>query len=165
MFTRWFISDQGLGLGLVWCCVSQIAMATELWCKDCTCYCSNCIYYVSQEPKTTIKFMFKLTFKFNTTFWHHLKAIYNEQCFKFVYCWTFTFLWFPKILFISAVGSKLFVFTMFFCRSKLRVEDLREMQQANKEASWASDKDATNCKLCEKPFSVARRKVGIVMLL
>lgn len=45
------------------------------------------------------------------------------------------------------------------CRSKLRVEDLREMQQVNKEASWASDKDATHCKLCTKPFSVARRKV------
>ncbi|XP_052266589.1 RUN and FYVE domain-containing protein 2-like isoform X4 [Dreissena polymorpha] len=42
--------------------------------------------------------------------------------------------------------------------SKLQMEGMKEMQQMNKEAMWASDKDATNCKLCEKPFSVARRK-------
>ncbi|XP_053392924.1 RUN and FYVE domain-containing protein 2-like isoform X3 [Mercenaria mercenaria] len=42
--------------------------------------------------------------------------------------------------------------------SKLRVEDMRELQMANKEASWASDKDVSSCKQCEKPFSVARRK-------
>ncbi|XP_060572580.1 RUN and FYVE domain-containing protein 2-like isoform X3 [Ruditapes philippinarum] len=42
--------------------------------------------------------------------------------------------------------------------SKLRVEDMRELQMANKEASWASDKDVTSCKQCEKQFSVARRK-------
>ncbi|WAQ97576.1 RUFY2-like protein [Mya arenaria] len=42
--------------------------------------------------------------------------------------------------------------------SKLRVEDLRELQQVNKEATWASDKEVTNCKQCEKAFSVARRK-------
>jgi hypothetical protein len=36
---------------------------------------------------------------------------------------------------------------------------MRELQMANKEASWASDKDVTSCKQCEKQFSVARRKV------
>ena len=44
-------------------------------------------------------------------------------------------------------------------RSKLRVEDMKEVQLANREATWASDKEVTNCKQCEKPFSVARRKV------
>jgi len=55
------------------------------------------------------------------------------------------------------------MYTMFY-RSKLRVEDLREMQQVNKEAQWTSDRDAVNCKLCTKPFSVARRKVGRIVL-
>ena len=49
---------------------------------------------------------------------------------------------------------------MFLTRSKLQVEDMREIQLANKDATWASDKEATNCKQCEKAFSVARRKVG-----
>lgn len=42
--------------------------------------------------------------------------------------------------------------------SKLRVEDMRELQAAAKDKAWASDKDATNCKQCSKLFSVARRK-------
>ena len=44
-------------------------------------------------------------------------------------------------------------------RSKLQVEDMREIHLVNKDATWKGDKDVTSCKLCEKPFSVARRKV------
>lgn len=42
--------------------------------------------------------------------------------------------------------------------SKLKVEDLKESQQIMKEAQWADDKDVTNCRQCEKAFSVSRRK-------
>ncbi|KAK3586576.1 hypothetical protein CHS0354_001166 [Potamilus streckersoni] len=42
--------------------------------------------------------------------------------------------------------------------SKLKMEDLREANMAIREAQWASDRDATNCKQCDRPFSVARRK-------
>nr|XP_022319567.1 RUN and FYVE domain-containing protein 2-like isoform X3 [Crassostrea virginica] len=42
--------------------------------------------------------------------------------------------------------------------SKLRVEDMREAQQVNKEAQWQSDKDATHCKGCTKEFSISRRR-------
>ncbi|XP_064606057.1 RUN and FYVE domain-containing protein 2-like isoform X2 [Liolophura sinensis] len=42
--------------------------------------------------------------------------------------------------------------------SKLKMEDLRESHLQQKEAQWASDKEATHCKQCSKPFSVARRK-------
>ncbi|XP_064631483.1 RUN and FYVE domain-containing protein 2-like isoform X2 [Lineus longissimus] len=42
--------------------------------------------------------------------------------------------------------------------SKLKMEDLMEAQQAIKEASWADDREVANCKQCQKPFSVARRK-------
>ncbi|XP_061175010.1 RUN and FYVE domain-containing protein 2-like isoform X2 [Saccostrea echinata] len=42
--------------------------------------------------------------------------------------------------------------------SKLRMEDMREAQQAVKEAQWISDKEATNCKGCTKEFSISRRR-------
>ncbi|XP_023933145.1 RUN and FYVE domain-containing protein 2 isoform X3 [Lingula anatina] len=42
--------------------------------------------------------------------------------------------------------------------SKLKMEDLREAQQALKEAQWADDAEATNCKGCTKEFSLSRRK-------
>ena len=44
-------------------------------------------------------------------------------------------------------------------RSKLRMEDMREAQQALKEAQWADDKEVVSCRNCQKPFSVSRRKV------
>ena len=47
----------------------------------------------------------------------------------------------------------------FFCRSKLRHEDLREVQQALKDAHWADDDLVTNCKQCDKVFNISRRKV------
>jgi len=46
-------------------------------------------------------------------------------------------------------------------RSKLRVEDMKEVQQALKEAQWADDREVTHCKQCEKAFSVSRRKVCV----
>ena len=55
----------------------------------------------------------------------------------------------------SRVSNSSFLF-----RSKLQVEDMREIHLVNKDATWKGDKDVTSCKLCEKPFSVARRKVG-----
>ena len=45
------------------------------------------------------------------------------------------------------------------------MEDMKEVQQAFKEAAWTDDKDVVNCRACSKPFSVSRRKVrkGIVL--
>ncbi|KAK2160757.1 hypothetical protein LSH36_127g09000 [Paralvinella palmiformis] len=48
--------------------------------------------------------------------------------------------------------------TIVFWTSKLRVEDMKEVQQALKEAQWADDREVTHCKQCEKAFSVSRRK-------
>ncbi|XP_037558977.1 RUN and FYVE domain-containing protein 2-like isoform X1 [Dermacentor silvarum] len=42
--------------------------------------------------------------------------------------------------------------------SKLQVADLKENNLSLKEAVWTSDKDASCCRQCSKPFSVARRK-------
>ncbi|XP_077543312.1 RUN and FYVE domain-containing protein 2-like isoform X1 [Haemaphysalis longicornis] len=42
--------------------------------------------------------------------------------------------------------------------SKLQVADLKENNLTLKEAVWTSDKDASSCRRCNKPFSVARRK-------
>ncbi|XP_067935312.1 RUN and FYVE domain-containing protein 2-like [Watersipora subatra] len=42
--------------------------------------------------------------------------------------------------------------------SKLKHADLREVQQALKDAHWADDNEVTNCKGCEKTFGLARRK-------
>ncbi|XP_037526375.1 RUN and FYVE domain-containing protein 2 isoform X2 [Rhipicephalus sanguineus] len=42
--------------------------------------------------------------------------------------------------------------------SKLQVADLKENNLTLKEAVWTSDKDASCCRQCSKPFSVARRK-------
>ncbi|CAN8019922.1 unnamed protein product [Ixodes persulcatus] len=42
--------------------------------------------------------------------------------------------------------------------SKLQVADLKENNLSLREAVWTSDKDASCCRQCNKPFSVARRK-------
>jgi len=42
--------------------------------------------------------------------------------------------------------------------SKLKMEDLKEVSRAQKDAFWLSDKEATNCRQCNKEFSIARRK-------
>lgn len=43
-------------------------------------------------------------------------------------------------------------------QSKLKMEDLKEAQQMMKEAQWADDREVNDCKQCNKPFSVSRRK-------
>ena len=52
-----------------------------------------------------------------------------------------------------------FIVFLFSQRSKLKHEDLREVQQALKDAHWADDDQVTNCKGCEKTFNLSRRKV------
>ncbi|CAH1794975.1 unnamed protein product, partial [Owenia fusiformis] len=52
---------------------------------------------------------------------------------------------------LSELGSHL-------SESKLKVEDLREAQQAVKEAAWTDDKEVNSCMQCTKQFSVSRRK-------
>ncbi|XP_059373585.1 RUN and FYVE domain-containing protein 2-like isoform X1 [Carassius carassius] len=43
--------------------------------------------------------------------------------------------------------------------SKLKIEDIKEANKALQGGQvWLKDKDATNCKLCEKEFSISRRK-------
>uniref|UniRef100_T1IKM3 RUN and FYVE domain-containing protein 2 n=1 Tax=Strigamia maritima TaxID=126957 RepID=T1IKM3_STRMM len=42
--------------------------------------------------------------------------------------------------------------------SKLKMEDLKEFTRTQKEAVWLSDKEATNCRQCNKEFSIARRR-------
>lgn len=46
-----------------------------------------------------------------------------------------------------------------FGKSKMHLHDLKETTEAIADAQWESDQDAVNCKQCEKPFSVTRRKV------
>ncbi|XP_043911697.1 RUN and FYVE domain-containing protein 2 isoform X2 [Protopterus annectens] len=42
--------------------------------------------------------------------------------------------------------------------SKLKIEDIKEANKALQGQVWLKDKEATHCKLCEKEFSIARRK-------
>lgn len=42
--------------------------------------------------------------------------------------------------------------------SKLKMEDIKEVNKALQGQVWLKDQDATNCKLCEKEFSISRRK-------
>ncbi|XP_064789867.1 RUN and FYVE domain-containing protein 2 isoform X6 [Oncorhynchus masou masou] len=43
--------------------------------------------------------------------------------------------------------------------SKLKIEDIKEANKALRGGQvWLKDKDATHCKLCEKEFSISRRK-------
>ncbi|XP_039196740.1 RUN and FYVE domain-containing protein 1 isoform X2 [Crotalus tigris] len=46
----------------------------------------------------------------------------------------------------------------FFSRSKLKMEDIKEVNKALKGHAWLKDDEATNCKQCEKEFSISRRK-------
>ncbi|XP_047209696.1 RUN and FYVE domain-containing protein 1 [Girardinichthys multiradiatus] len=43
-------------------------------------------------------------------------------------------------------------------QSKLKMEDFREVNKALKGHAWMKDDDATHCKLCQKDFSISRRK-------
>ncbi|KAM9281981.1 RUN and FYVE domain-containing protein 2 [Cariama cristata] len=42
--------------------------------------------------------------------------------------------------------------------SKLKIEDIKEANKALQGQVWLKDKDATHCKLCEKEFSLSKRK-------
>uniref|UniRef100_A0A3B3ZAD8 Uncharacterized protein n=1 Tax=Periophthalmus magnuspinnatus TaxID=409849 RepID=A0A3B3ZAD8_9GOBI len=53
---------------------------------------------------------------------------------------------------LEELGSKL-------SESKLKIEDIKEANKALQGGQvWLKDKDATHCKLCEKEFSISRRK-------
>ncbi|XP_062856638.1 RUN and FYVE domain-containing protein 1 [Trichomycterus rosablanca] len=43
-------------------------------------------------------------------------------------------------------------------QSKLKMEDFREVNKALKGQAWLKDDEATQCKQCQKEFSIARRK-------
>uniref|UniRef100_A0A8C2ZRE6 RUN and FYVE domain containing 1 n=1 Tax=Cyclopterus lumpus TaxID=8103 RepID=A0A8C2ZRE6_CYCLU len=43
-------------------------------------------------------------------------------------------------------------------QSKLKMEDFKEVNKALKGHAWLKDDEATQCKQCEKEFSIARRK-------
>lgn len=43
-------------------------------------------------------------------------------------------------------------------QSKLKMEDFKEVNKALKGHSWLKDDEATQCKQCQKEFSIARRK-------
>ncbi|XP_050688551.1 RUN and FYVE domain-containing protein 2-like isoform X1 [Eriocheir sinensis] len=42
--------------------------------------------------------------------------------------------------------------------SKLKMADLRDVSKSLRDAQWAPDKEANKCRLCEKEFSIARRR-------
>ncbi|XP_053442377.1 RUN and FYVE domain-containing protein 2 isoform X5 [Nycticebus coucang] len=42
--------------------------------------------------------------------------------------------------------------------SKLKIEDIKEANKALQGLVWLKDKEATHCKLCEKEFSLSKRK-------
>ncbi|XP_045623473.1 RUN and FYVE domain-containing protein 2 isoform X1 [Procambarus clarkii] len=42
--------------------------------------------------------------------------------------------------------------------SKLKMADLRDVSKSLRDAQWAPDKEATNCRLCEKEFNISRRR-------
>lgn len=52
---------------------------------------------------------------------------------------------------LQELGSKL-------CESKLKIDDIKEANKALQGLVWLKDKDATHCKLCEKEFSLSKRK-------
>ncbi|KAJ8254608.1 hypothetical protein GJAV_G00194910 [Gymnothorax javanicus] len=43
-------------------------------------------------------------------------------------------------------------------QSKLKMEDFKEVNKALKGQAWLRDDEATQCKLCQKEFSISRRK-------
>ena len=45
------------------------------------------------------------------------------------------------------------------CRSQQKVVDMKHVSSVMKESVWVEDKSITDCKGCNKPFSVSRRKV------
>ncbi|XP_007478317.2 RUN and FYVE domain-containing protein 2 isoform X2 [Monodelphis domestica] len=52
---------------------------------------------------------------------------------------------------LQELGNKL-------SESKLKIEDIKEANKALQGQVWLKDEDATHCKLCEKEFSLSKRK-------
>ncbi|XP_034872177.1 RUN and FYVE domain-containing protein 2 isoform X3 [Mirounga leonina] len=52
---------------------------------------------------------------------------------------------------LEELGNKL-------SESKLKIEDIKEANKALQGLVWLKDKEATHCKLCEKEFSLSKRK-------
>lgn len=52
---------------------------------------------------------------------------------------------------LQELGNKL-------SESKLKIEDIKEANEALQGLVWLKDKEATHCKLCEKEFSLSKRK-------
>ncbi|KAI4818760.1 hypothetical protein KUCAC02_004061 [Chaenocephalus aceratus] len=50
-------------------------------------------------------------------------------------------------------------------QSKLKMEDFKEVNKALKGHAWLKDDEATQCKHCDKEFSIARRKVASFLIL
>ncbi|XP_078201911.1 RUN and FYVE domain-containing protein 2 isoform X15 [Callithrix jacchus] len=57
---------------------------------------------------------------------------------------------------LQELGNKL-------SESKLKIEDIKEANKALQGLVWLKDKEATHCKLCEKEFSLSKRKYGFVI--
>ncbi|KAK2920318.1 hypothetical protein Q8A73_002522 [Channa argus] len=59
---------------------------------------------------------------------------------------------------LEELGSKL-------SESKMKIEDIKEANKALQGGQvWLKDKEASHCKLCEKEFSISRRKVSLMNL-
>ncbi|XP_058292999.1 RUN and FYVE domain-containing protein 2 [Hylobates moloch] len=59
---------------------------------------------------------------------------------------------------ISQKEKQLFGTICNLFRSKLKIEDIKEANKALQGLVWLKDKEATHCKLCEKEFSLSKRK-------
>ncbi|KAF3828141.1 hypothetical protein GH733_001987 [Mirounga leonina] len=55
---------------------------------------------------------------------------------------------------LEELGNKL-------SESKLKIEDIKEANKALQGLVWLKDKEATHCKLCEKEFSLSKRKINV----
>ena len=61
---------------------------------------------------------------------------------------------------VLGILRQLKVIVWLLCRSQQKVEDMKQVSSLVKESVWVEDKAITDCKGCNKPFSVSRRKVS-----
>ncbi len=47
-------------------------------------------------------------------------------------------------------------------RAQQKVSDMKQVSSIMNESVWMEDKNITDCKDCNKPFSVSRRKVDFL---
>uniref|UniRef100_A0A8C6VP05 RUN and FYVE domain containing 2 n=1 Tax=Naja naja TaxID=35670 RepID=A0A8C6VP05_NAJNA len=71
------------------------------------------------------------------------------SCFIYIFIYIFNY-----ILIMLPVISK----SRLLFRSKLKIEDIKEANKTLQGLVWLKDKEATHCKLCEKEFSLSKRK-------